>query len=1789
MLKLFWSLLFVIVILTCASVGLKAQEVCDTTLWVTCCNSELPYQYHGQSFSQSGTYDVHLAAINGCDSVVHLNLTVVANPNLSVSGVLSFCDGESTTLVVSGGLSYLWEKSFGPTYWYPFSNGAAVTLTEGGNYMVTATDAYGCTASQQVSVTKKNLPNVFIFSSADEVCEGTAVQLSTYLSSGSTCLWSTGSTERQITVTTGDTYYLQVSANGCTAVDSAIITVHPTPVINFVGQDGLCQGDTATLYAISPSIATYLWNTNETDSAIRVHESGVYSVAVQSIYGCVNEDSVTVMEQALPTVVISGPDVACAGTEVTLTASGTAVGYSWSTGALTAELIIQPSMSASYQVTAYSDHACTSTATAYVFVNEVYDTTIAVTRCSSELPYVYHGVPYTQSGNYNVHLTSVQGCDSLVHLQLTVLDGPYTAISGETVMCQGDTTLLYAVSNTGFSWSTGETYSPISVSDTGWYVLTATASNGCHSYDSVYVAYRPDMGLTVSGDYSFCDGQSTSLTVSGGESYVWEKSFGPSFWFQFSTDAEVILSDGGDYRVTATDSFGCKATQIINVIKKNLPNASIFTNDYDHEVCEGNRVQLSTGWSSGYSYLWSNGSTERQISVYKSGTYVLQVTSNGCTGIDSIYISMYPLPEINFSGDTLICRNYPATVYASAPDAVSYLWNTGDTVNSIHLAPAEDTVCWVSVENMYGCVKRDTVLVKVEDAIQAVILGPDSICVGDSAVLLVSGGVSYLWDNDSTTAERIVNVPGTYSVTVITAGGCSASAQKNIAYYEAPDTRIVGHSHICSGDSVLLTAPGLVSCMWSDSSTANSIVIYDAGVYWVEGRDAHACFARDTVEVGLGTPPTVWITGDSTGCYGGLNVLTANSSTAVSFLWSNGETTAQIQVNETAMYAVLVNDSNFCHAVDSFYFEVRPSPPCSILGNTEICQGDFTVLTASDGDNFLWSTGDTTSSIQVSPENTQSYTLTVRHLNGCSSYDSVQVVVHSQTPIAIQGGDTFCEGDSVLLVAAAEGPVVWSTGHQGDSIWVKETGDYTVWSLDSNSCQGSSTKHVEQYQMSNLQIMGEPYLCMGDTGMLYVVVDEPVTYLWSNGSTDSAIHVTYTNLYSVTVTNASGCTATASKLLMVYSAPTIAVNGPTTACYADSVQLVASGTAIHYHWSTGDTTASVIIRPRFTDTYQVTGSNDYGCIATASISVTVLPIPAVSISGDTVLCQGEASILTCTNASSFLWSTGATERSISVSETGNYSVVATNSMGCTQSASIYVHVYELPNLMILGDTVLCQGEQTELLAIGGNSYLWSNGSTSASITLAPDQSAIYTVQAFNGECMSEMSRQVIVNEKPTAIISAPGGICEGSSALLTAQGGLAYIWSNGQTSAMIDVYASGLYQVVAYNQFGCTDTAIHNLIQYPHPQVSIIGLSALCQNEQGSLTAIGEGAFLWSTGDTSSSITINLPGYYQVQMTDPNGCVASASQNVSSLSSPTVIINGANDMCENDTISLSVLCANASSFSWNTGEISTVIEVSPSVTTSYTVTAISPDNCITQQSYTVNVHPAYQIEVFAEICQGHPYSGQGFIIPVQQEAGLFTFTRNLQTAYGCDSVRVLQLTVNPVPVITGSISGNGIVSTPGNYVYMIDPVENATSYEWILSNPNWSLSYNQTIAQVSILYPGSATLSVYALNSCGQSLPMTIQITYSTGVDDVEMSAVQVFPNPTTGVVNVQCVNHEMMDKSEIQLFDMYGRLLDVVETNASSSQPFQIDLSSYASGIYLLKLRNSQNAIESTVKIVKQ
>jgi hypothetical protein len=183
-----------------------------------------------------------------------------------------------------------------------------------------------------------------------------------------------------------------------------------------------------------------------------------------------------------------------------------------------------------------------------------------------------------------------------------------------------------------------------------------------------------------------------------------------------------------------------------------------------------------------------------------------------------------------------------------------------------------------------------------------------------------------------------------------------------------------------------------------------------------------------------------------------------------------------------------------------------------------------------------------------------------------------------------------------------------------------------------------------------------------------------------------------TTTYTVTVTNVEGCSATASRTVEVLPLPVVSISGPGNICENVSATLTASG-GQSYLWNTGATTASIVVSPSASTTYIVTATDANGCTATSSKTVSVNTTPVISIAGDDLICEGESVTLTASGASSYLWNTGATSPSITVSPTisTTYTVTATDGNGCSAAVSKTVSVSQKPVITITGNNNICTG------------------------------------------------------------------------------------------------------------------------------------------------------------------------------------------------------------------------------------------------------------------------------------------------------------------------------------------------------------------------------------------------------------------------------------------------------------------------------------------------------------------
>jgi hypothetical protein len=377
----------------------------------------------------------------------------------------------------------------------------------------------------------------------------------------------------------------------------------------------------------------------------------------------------------------------------------------------------------------------------------------------------------------------------------------------------------------------------------------------------------------------------------------------------------------------------------------------------------------------------------------------------------------------------------------------------------------------------------------------------------------------------------------------------------------------------------------------------------------------------------------------------------------------------------------------------------------------------------------------------------------------------------------------------------------------------------------------------------------------------------------------SYIH-TVSGIYSDTLLTETGCDSIVVSNLTVIPLLTASItpSGPITFCTGNSVTLTAGGPN-NYLWSNSSTSQSINVSS--SGNYFVTVTDANNCSASTSVSVTVNPLPASSITpnGPTTFCSGNSVTLTAGGANNYLWSTSSASQSINVSSTGNYFVTVTDANNCSASTSVSVIVNPLPAASITpnGSTTFCSGNSVALTAGGANNYLWSNSSTSQSINVSSSGNYFVTVTDGNN-CSASTSVSVTVNPLPAASITpdGPTTFCSGNSVTLTAAGANNYLWSNNSTSQSINVSSSGNYFVTVTDGNNCSASTSVNITVNPNPAAPNI------MQVFDSLVSDMANSYQWYfnnmliSGATSQAYHPTQNGNYSVVISDVNGCTSSS-------------------------------------------------------------------------------------------------------------------------------------------------------------------------------------------------------------------------------------------------------------------------------------------------------------------------
>ena len=472
--------------------------------------------------------------------------------------------------------------------------------------------------------------------------------------------------------------------------------------------------------------------------------------------------------------------------------------------------------------------------------------------------------------------------------------------------------------------------------------------------------------------------------------------------------------------------------------------------------------------------------------------------------------------------------------------------------------------------------------------------------------------------------------------------------------------------------------------------------------------------------------------------------------------------------------------------------------------------------------------------------------------NGKTYIDSVYVFVNNFVAgIATDKPPVICENELLLLTAYPDGKEYsyeWEDGDNRRSRQVDEAGTYIVTVTDTNGCESVAEIEVIVNNYLEVEIRGPARICGNTPAELEAYPnDYRYHYLWSTGETTPEITIDKPGTYHVWVENIAGCEGRDTIVIEQYPESFVNITGDSLICSNESTLLSTDKEFEAYLWSTGETTRDILVSQA--DDYSLITTDDNGCNAYDTMTVSVYPMSDVEINGEDYLCSGRSAVLSSKNDfTEYLWSTGETTKEIQINEGGDYFLSVINDYGCRDTAYFSVEEVESPKAAINGETNLCEGETTTLSSENeAGAYLWSNGGTSREITVS--EAGEYELIVSNSYgCRDTAIVNVAYYPNPEPLILGPDIFCKDDTVYLSADKEYAsYEWSNGAVTNSINITEGGEYRLKVTNENGCVgyDTILTERID--------IALSL-------SETAIDFGRLLVGSADSKSITIINNSG-----------------------------------------------------------------------------------------------------------------------------------------------------------------------------------------------------------------------------------------------------------------------------------------------------------------------------------------
>ena len=1256
------------------------------------------------------------------------------------------------------------------------------------------------------------------------------------------------------------------------------------------------------------------------------------------------------------------------------------------------------------------------------------------------------------SQTYTVSVTSNTNNCELVRSFPVEVTSAAASITGNNILCSGQSSTFNATGGQNYIWNTGATSSSISVSTQGNYTVTVTDDLGCTATAtrSLTVYALPSAPVISTITQPTCTTPTGSVLLTGlPASGNWTITRTPgNVEYNGSGSSYTInnLPINTTYTFTVENANDCVSPASANVAILGIPSNPVLSGN--NAVCENATATV----------LPSSGGTWTS-----SNTSVATINNAGVvTGIASGTVTL---------------------TYTRSSDGC---FNTKPfTVNPAAIVPITSNIVQPNCVIPTGSVQLSSL--------------PSS---GNWTVTRSPGGTQYTGSGANYTVTGLPNNT-TYSFTVANQFGCVSQASANVTVNGIPSSPTVNMDYlgsVCVFENKEIT--GVPSggtppfaYNWSGPSgftaTLDTIEIITSGNYYLTITDANFCTATTSGFVYQAYEPFI-VTLNANICEGESVTLDVNSTTAISYLWSanaGNATTKLVTVTPaypSSTYTVTVTNNLGCIAVPEMLITVYPKPIVSVSGPQEICVGQTSNLTPSSGGSWT-STNPSVASVTNGglvtglSAGTATFLFT-ESLHNCASNPSTPVIVKAKPVIQLTGPPTICVGDTSQMMPDTGGvwisnnPAVATINNSGLITGISAGTTSFVYTNNVTSCASNASSLVRVQSLPSVTMTGVDETCLGSniifsvnhSGGTWISSDTLIATVNSSGIISTLDTGSVMIFYEFT----SGvCEGIVSKPLTIHQVAYTQYGGPDQICVGQTTFLTPSegGSWISSNPSVATITNDGVVTALQSGYAAFTFVADStGCISEPSGTLTVLASPSINLNGPSGICVG--------GTSGFLPFSGGTWTSLNpfvatITSNGTVTGVAAGQTrfifthaetGCISDTSVYIQVGLNPTATIdyHGSVCIKDDSQISVLPSGGNppyTYQWVGplGFTANLQTIdIQNNGAYYVTVTDNFGCKMNMSGYVYQRFDPI-IVNLNTTICEGKSTNLSinASNPVSYLWSENAgsaTTSAVTVFPelpSSTYNVTVTNNLGCSGVATAIINVNAKPVISITGTSNICVGQTTTMSPTTGG--VWSSLNPSVAsitnsgvITGTNAGTARFLFTQSSsGCVSDTSAAITINARTPISLGGPSSICVGNQTQL----LPTSGGTW-TALNPSIATIAPNGIVTGLAQGIAQFTFTNSQgcassgslSVTVNSKPAIVLNGPSQVCIGNttqflPSSGgtwvssypavatitsTGLVNAISPGTAKFVFTN---TSTGCisDSSALITILSRPVVSITG--------------------------------------------------------------------------------------------------------------------------------------------------------------------------